>query len=100
MLMGNGGFRVLLARSLTLATAKSPSLQTVRVTDDGALVLDSGSIQLDAKKLEEGSVILVAELFGLLNAFIGEELTVQFIREVWPRLSFKNNFNSDSGSKK
>ena len=100
MLMGNGGFRVLLARSLTLATAQSPSLQAAHVTDDGALIFNSGAIQPDPKKLEEGSVILVAELFGLLNAFIGEDLTVQFVREAWPKLSFKNNPNSDQRGKK
>ena len=100
MLMGHGGFRVLLSRSLALATAKSSSFQAARVTDDGALILDSQSTPPEQKKLEEGSVILVAELLGLLNAFIGKDLTVQFVREAWPRLSVKNNPISDSGGKK
>ena len=100
MLMGNGGYRVLLSRALARATVEAPSLQALHLTADGALIFDSASTPPDPKKLDDGSVILVAELLGLLNAFIGEALTVQFLREAWPRLSFKNNLNSDSGDKK
>ena len=99
MLMGNGGYRVLLSRALARATVEAPSLHALHLTAEGALIFDSASTP-DPKQLDEGSVILVAELLGLLNAFIGEALTVQFLREAWPRLSFKNNLNSDSGDKK
>jgi hypothetical protein len=91
---------VLLSRALARATVEAPSLQALHLTADGALIFDSASTPPDPKKLDDGSVILVAELLGLLNAFIGEALTVQFLREAWPRLSFKNNLNSDSGDKK
>jgi hypothetical protein len=100
ILMGNGGFRVLLTRALARATVLEPALQTARVTTDGALVIESGSTPLDQKKLEAGSITLVAELLGLLTAFIGETLTIQFVREAWPRLSFNKNPNSDSEGKK
>lgn len=98
MLMGNGGFRVLLTRALARATVLEPSLQAARVTSEGGLVIESGSTPVDQKKLEAGSVLLVAELLGLLTAFIGENLTIQFVREAWPTLSFHNP-NSDSGGK-
>lgn len=100
MLMGNEGYRVLLSRALARATVEAPSLRALHLTADGALIFDSASTPPDPKKLDDGSVILIAELLGLLNAFIGEALTVQFLREAWPRLSFKNNLNSDSGDKK
>src|SRR5688500_6374489 len=100
MLMGNGGFRVLLTRALARATVLEPSLQAARVTIEGGLVIENGSTPLDQKKLEAGSIALVAELLGLLAAFIGENLTIQFVREAWPRLSFNKNPNSDSGGKK
>ena len=100
MLMGNEGYRVLLSRALARATVEAPSLRTARITVEGVLIFDPASPLPDRKKLEEGSIIVVAELLGLLNAFIGEDLTVQFVREAWPRLSLKNNLNSDSGDKK
>jgi hypothetical protein len=100
MLMGNGGFRVLLTRALARAAALEPSLRAARVTIEGALIIESGSAPLDQKKLETGSILLVAEVLGLLNAFIGENLTIQFVREAWPRLSFNKSPNSGSGGKK
>lgn len=100
MLMGNGGFRVLLTRALARATVLESSLQAARVTSEGGLVIESGSTPLDQKKLEAGSIALVAELLGLLTAFIGETLTIQFVREAWPKLIFKGISKTDSrGSK-
>jgi hypothetical protein len=100
MLMGNEGYRALLSRALARATVEAPPLQALYLTADGALIFDSASTPPDPKKLNEGSVILVPELLGLLTAFIGEDLTAQYIREAWPRLSFKNNLNSDPRDKK
>jgi hypothetical protein len=86
MLMGNSGFRVLLTRALARATLLEPSLQAARVTNEGALVIENGSTPLDQKKLEAGSIALVAEVLGLLDAFIGEKLTIRFVRDAWPKL--------------
>jgi hypothetical protein len=33
----------------------------------------------------EGRVALLAEMLGLLVAFIGEELTLRQMREIWPK---------------
>jgi hypothetical protein len=38
----------------------------------------------------EGRVVLLAQLLGLLVAFIGEDLTLRLVREVWPKLSLNN----------
>ena len=100
MLIGNGGYRVLLLRSLALATVEAPILKAASITDDGALILRSNSTSSDQKKLNEGSVVLVAHLLGLLNAFIGEALTEQFMREAWPRVSFRNSPNFETTGKK
>lgn len=100
MLMGSGGFRILLTRALTRATLLEPSLRAAHVTSEGGLVIENGSTPLDHKKLEAASIALVAELLGLLAAFIGENLTIQFVREAWPRLLFNKNPDPDSGGKK
>jgi hypothetical protein len=36
--------------------------------------------------MTEGGVVLVAQLLGLLVAFVGERLTLKIVREVWPNL--------------
>jgi hypothetical protein len=57
------------------------------VKADGSL---EGLEELNAKRnpdeLFEGGVVLVAQLLGLLVAFIGETLTLRFVREVWPEV--------------
>lgn len=90
-LMGNGGYRALLLRSLALATAEVPSLQAARVAADGRLEgFEGPEAGMDRDGLAEGRVIVVAQLIGLLVAFIGEKLTLQLVREVWPTLSIKD----------
>ena len=90
-LMGNAGFRALLSRSLALARAEVPWLRSVHVKSDGFLEgLDELEAQVDLDKFSEGRVVLLAVLLGLLVAFIGERLTLQLVREVWPKLSLNN----------
>lgn len=89
-LMGNGGYRALLLRSLVLATAEIPSLQAARVAADGRLEGFDGLLAgLDHEGAAEGRMIVVARLIGLLVAFIGEKLTLQLVREVWPKMPIK-----------
>ena len=89
--MGNAGFRALLARALALANAEVAWLRAVHVKADGSLEgLDELAAQVDPKEMAEGSVVLVAQLLGLLVAFIGENLTVRLVREVWPKLSLSD----------
>jgi hypothetical protein len=88
-LMGTGGFCALFSRALALATAEVPGLCTVRVRADGSLEgLAELHSRLGADKFFEGRVILLAQLLGLLMAFIGENLTLRLVREVCPKVSF------------
>ena len=86
-LMGKAGFRALLSRSLALASTDVQWLRAVHVKSDGFF---EGSGELDAKVSRddffEGSVVLLAQLLGLLVAFVGEKLTLHLVREVWPKL--------------
>jgi hypothetical protein len=99
ILMGNGGFRALLSRSLALASTEVPWLRAVHVKSDGSLEgLDELGDQFDPRENAEGGVVLLAQLLGLLMAFIGENLTVGLLREVWPKLSL-NDLDSGNGAK-
>jgi hypothetical protein len=83
--MGAAGFRELLSCALPRAQAEVPWLGAVHVKADGAL---DGVEELNAKRnpseMFEGGVVLVAQLLGLLVAFIGQDLTLRFVSEVWP----------------
>jgi len=98
--MGNAGFRALLSRALALANAEVPWLRAVHVKADGSLErLHELREQLDPDQIFEGSVVLVAQLLGLLVAFIGEELTLRLMRDAWPKLPL-NNLDVGQGGKK
>ena len=97
-LMGNGGFRALLSRALVLANADAVWLRPVQVKADGSLErMDERTGQSSAKEIAEGGEILVARLLGLLEDFIGEDLTVRLVRDVWPQLS-TNEHEFDEGT--
>jgi hypothetical protein len=89
-LMGIGGFRALLARALVLGSAEASWLGAVRVNETGSLEgSDASYSQLDPAECLEGSVVLLAQLLGLLVALIGPNLTSRVVGEVWPRFHSK-----------
>lgn len=94
MLMGRSGFQALLARALVRATAEVPWLSAVRVVADGELEgLTVAQATFDATDFSEGEVVLLAQLLGLLVAFIGPALTLRLITQRWPQLSFNDGVN-------
>ena len=86
-LMGNTGFHALVSRALALATTEAPWLRAMQVKSDGSLEM-SGELEanVDPERIAEGGVVLTAHLLGLLATFIGEDLTLQLVREVGPKL--------------
>lgn len=90
-LMGNMGFRALLSRALALAQPEFPWLRAVHVRAEGSLEgMDDLGAQIDPEDISGGCAVLVAQILGLLVAFIGEDLTLRLVREVWPKLPFNN----------
>jgi hypothetical protein len=88
-LMGSGGFHALLLRALALAKSEVAWLHAVHVKADGTLeAFHEFEAQVSAEEMTNGCVILLAELLGLLVAFIGEDLTLRMVRDVWPKQSF------------
>ena len=85
--MGNSGIRTLLLRSIALATVEVPWLVTVQVkADDHWEGLEELQTQLDPDEFFEGGVVLLTQLLGLLVAFIGANLTVRMVCEIWPKV--------------
>ncbi|MBY0275499.1 hypothetical protein K2Z84_09160 [Candidatus Binatia bacterium] len=83
-LVGTTGFRTLLARALTLATAHDAALADVRVLDDGSLSgIDEGSAAAGTAAAEA----LVAQILDLVITFIGLALLLQLLRADWPEVS-------------
>jgi hypothetical protein len=96
-LMGATGFRALLARALTLASAEVPALGKLEIDSAASLVYPAAiSDEADRAKDIEGDVVLVAQLLSLLVAFIGEKLTRQILLEVWPQ-SLASGSNIQTG---
>jgi hypothetical protein len=86
-LLGSGGHRALLMRALVLAGSEVGWLRQIKVAVDGTLEVPNPSDGLvDQEARLEGGVVLIAQLIGLLVAFIGERLTLQLVHEVWPKL--------------
>ncbi len=83
-LMGSVGFQALLSRALALTNAEGPWLRAVTLKADGSFErLD----ELGEDQIFEGGVVLLTHLLGLLVAFIGEDLTLRLVGEIWPELS-------------
>jgi hypothetical protein len=85
--VGIAGFQLLASRALTLARPDIPSLSAVRITEDGSLQgLGAIENQFDIEKdqANEGGIILIARLLGLLRLFLGEALTLSLLRNTWP----------------
>ena len=99
-LMGGTGFAALLSRVLAVASADVPWLRGLQVKADGTL--DGWAeieAQVDPEMGAEGSVVLVAQLLALLAAFIGENLVLRMLHDVWPELSLAD-FDSKKGDTK
>ena len=79
---GTAGFRSLLSRSLTIASVKAPSLSAVRINPDGSLHgLDAIGDPDDASN---AGAMLIAQLLALLTLFIGNNLVLSLVSDIWP----------------
>ncbi len=89
-LVGTVGVNALMARAIALTTPAAPWLRGLQVTADGALQgLGDFEAKVTPEQVREGRTALLTQLLGLLRRFIGDHLTVQMLREVWPTLSLK-----------
>ncbi len=83
-LIGIGGFRSLLSRALALAGEDVPSLRALHVKADGSL--EGLETELDSREVDAAELALMAQVAGLLVTFIGPALTMQLLRDIWPKI--------------
>lgn len=87
-LMGNSGYRLLVARARSLAAIEYPWLLSLEIDARGSFSNISEARQPHgAQYIMEGEVMLVAHIFGLLVTFIGAPLTTRIVQGIWPRLN-------------
>ena len=102
MLIGRGGFQALLARALVLAIAEVPWLASVKVLVDGELDgLAAAQTGRDVHDFAHGEIVLLAQLLGLLVAFIGPALTLRLIGQIWPQVTLDDaDFGNTAANEK
>lgn len=88
-LVGVAGHQALLSRSLALAKAEVPWLEAVRIQTDGSLEGFGEKESRQNAKAAEGAEALLAQLLGLLITFIGEDLTLRLVRDIWQETPLK-----------
>lgn len=85
-LVGAVGFRSLLSRALALARIEAPQLGALQVRKDGALEFPEGfETHHGRREINAGEVVLTAHLLALLASFVGTELTLRLLQDIWPK---------------
>jgi len=93
---GAAAFESLAFRALTQAKSEAPDLWPVQIAADGSLQgLGKFEPQIDMNKdlagefpVDDGGIVLIARLLGLLLIFLGEALTLSLLRNAWPGEAF------------
>ena len=59
----------------------------MQVNEGGSLEgFEELQIEVEPDEFLEGRIVLLAQLLGLLVAFIGEKLTLGLVREIWAKI--------------
>ena len=92
---GTAGYRSLLSRALTIASVKAPLLSAVRVNPDGSL---NGLDEMGNRdQAADAGAILIAQLLALLTLFIGNNLVLSLVSDIWPVLDISESGTSERG---
>jgi hypothetical protein len=91
----------LASRALALAKEEVPSLGAAQVAANGSIQgLSEFETQIDngMDQADDGGILLIGHLLGLLLIFLGEALTLSLLRNAWPSASFDDR-DSENGRK-
>jgi hypothetical protein len=89
--MGPAGLQALITRAIQIAARDYPWLVTVTAgpaADCSLSGLTEAAARLKVEDANEGYAALLATIIWLLITFIGEDLTLRFVRHAWPKVSF------------
>ncbi len=94
-LIGQTGYHALISRTLELLSREAEWAQTIQIAENGSLWLKQpAGIQETPIGTPKDEAALPAKLLRLLATFIGEALTLNLAREVWPHLSDSKSISS------
>ena len=102
VIAGIDGFQSLAFRALIQAKSEAPDLWAVQVAAGGSLQgLGEFEPQIEIDKHlagefpgDDGGIILIARLLGLLRIFLGEALTLSLLRNAWPGEAFDDRHSA------
>ncbi|MFL6247320.1 MAG: hypothetical protein ACJ74H_14915 [Thermoanaerobaculia bacterium] len=89
--MGPLGLQALIDRAIQIAAREYPWLTSVKTgaaADCPLSGLAEAAERLNVADATEGYAFLLASMIWLLMTFIGEDLTLRFVRTAWPAVSF------------
>jgi hypothetical protein len=95
-LMGVAGYLALVTRALARAQKKASELRGIMINSAGDLepLPEKVSI-ISSIPNAEANVVIITELLCLMNAFIGLNLLLQLVRELWPTLEiYESNYDA------
>ena len=88
--IGTGGYIALASRALALSRAERGILPTVHISENGSLRgFSEVAINLEPIVAQTDAHSIVTQQLSLLLVFIGEALTVQIVRSIWPDLPLR-----------
>jgi hypothetical protein len=91
--MGPAGLQALIGRAIQLTARDHPWLTRVTpgtAVDCALSGLTEAAGPLEAGDATEGCAALLASILWLLITFIGEDLTLRFVRHAWPDAPLSN----------
>ncbi|MBI2865145.1 MAG: hypothetical protein HYX94_11345 [Chloroflexi bacterium] len=87
-LIGFDAVLLLMRQALRRTVGDFPFLKDVDVAVDGCLEGLRESVgELDPEQVREAVVMLLTNLIGQLSDLIGEDLTLQLVRDMWPEIT-------------
>lgn len=89
--MGPDGLQALLMRAVQITARERPWLSNVSVGGSADCPLSGLAEAAESRNGNdalEGYAALLANVLDLLTSFIGEDLTMRFVRHAWPGVSF------------
>jgi len=87
LLIGEGGFHAIVKRSLNLTTSEFPWVTNVKIEQHPACSfrgLHESIEGRDSAEASEGFAAITANIIWLLVTFMGEDLILSLVDDVWP----------------
>ena len=92
-MIGLRGFHALLGRAIFLRRVEYPWLASLRIGNGDGCALQGVAETMNAAghAATAGFASVIATTIALLASFVGEGLTMRFLRETWPDIPLENN---------